>query len=95
MSGGQGDGAGSASASLADSGDSSRLQLDFWPHSGTTEWIQFEWPEAHELSSVKVYWFDDTGRGECRIPASWRLLYRDGESWKPVGNPGAFGTAID
>ncbi len=52
----------------ADSADSSNLQLDFWPHSGTTEWVQFEWNEPHELSSVKVYWFDDTGRGACHLP---------------------------
>ena len=51
-----------------DSADSSNLQLDFWPHSGTTEWVQFEWDEPHELSSVKVYWFDDTGRGACHLP---------------------------
>ena len=24
---------------------------------------------------MKVYWFDDTGQGECRVPRSWRLLY--------------------
>jgi hypothetical protein len=60
-----------------DSGDSSGLQLDFWPHKGGTEWVQFEWDEAQEISSVKVYWFDDTGRGECHLPKSWRVLYRD------------------
>ena len=60
----------------ANSADSSSLQLDFWPHSGTTEWVQFEWEKAHKLSSVKVYWFDDTGRGACRLPKSWRVLYK-------------------
>ena len=33
---------------------------------------------------MQVYWFDDTGHGEVRVPASWRLLYKDGGSWKPV-----------
>ena len=42
----------------------------WWPHKGTTEWIQFEWDDKHELSSVKVYWFDDTGRGGCRSPGT-------------------------
>jgi hypothetical protein len=69
------------------SSDSSALQLDFWPHTGTAEWIQFEWEEKHEISSVKVYWFDDTGSGECRVPESWKVLYRDGEgSFKSVKN---------
>jgi uncharacterized protein len=62
-----------------DSADSSNLQLDFWPHSGTTEWVQFQWEQAHELSRVQVYWFDDTGRGACRVPKSWRILYQDAD----------------
>ncbi len=74
-----------------DSADSSGLQLDFWPHKGTTEWIAFEWDRRHEISSVKVYWFDDTGRGECHLPKSWRLLYRDaGGDFEPVRNKTAY-----
>jgi len=69
------------------SSDSSALQLDFWPHRGTTEWVQFEWDGKHEISSVKVYWFDDTGRGQCSVPKSWKVLYRDAEGkFKPVDN---------
>jgi DUF1680 family protein len=69
------------------SSDSSALQLDFWPHKGTTEWLEFEWDEKHKISSVKVYWFDDTGRGQCKVPKSWRVLYRDGQgNFKPVDN---------
>jgi len=69
------------------SSDSSALQLDFWPHKGTTEWLKFEWDKRHEISSVKVYWFDDTGRGECRVPKSWNVLYRDTEgNFRPVDN---------
>ncbi len=71
----------------ANSADSSYQQLDFWPHKGTTEWVQFEWDKAHELSSVKVYWFDDTGRGACHLPKSWRVLYEDADGkFRPVKN---------
>jgi hypothetical protein len=78
------------------SSDSSALQLDFWPHKGTTEWLQFEWADKHKISSVKVYWFDDTGRGECRVPKSWKVLYRDAEgSFKSVNNNTAYGTDKD
>ena len=38
------------------------------------------------MSQTSVYWFDDTGIGECRLPISWRVLYKDGENWKPVEN---------
>lgn len=78
------------------SSDSSSLQLDFWPHKGTTEWVQFEWDEKHEISSVKVYWFDDIGRGECSVPKSWKVLYRDAEgNFKPVNNKTSYLTKKD
>ncbi len=80
----------------ANSGDSSNLQLDFWPHKGTTEWLQFEWPEKHELSSVQIYWFDDTGRGECHLPKAWRVLYRTSQGdFQPVKNSTPYGTEKD
>lgn len=80
----------------ANSADSSGLQLDFWPHSGTTEWVQFEWKKAHELASVKVYWFDDTGRGACHLPKSWRVLYKDANGeFKPVKNRDPYGIKKD
>jgi hypothetical protein len=80
----------------ANSADSSNLQLDFWPHSGTTEWVQFEWNEPHQLSNVRVYWFDDTGGGACRVPKEWRILYRDaGGQFQPVQSRGPYGTEKD
>ena len=66
------------------SGDHEQGFLHWWPHKGTTEWIQYDFDGVQNVSSVSVYWFDDTGRGECRLPQSWRVLYRDGESWRPV-----------
>jgi len=43
-----------------------------------------------------VYWFDDTGRGRCRVPASWRLLSLTDGVWKPVELRSAeFGVAPD
>ena len=73
------------------SSDSSALQLDFWPHKNTTEWIKFEWDEKHEISRVKIYWFDDSGRGACRVPESWTVLYSDDEgNWKAAKNKTAY-----
>jgi hypothetical protein len=78
------------------SADESSPHLDFWPHKGTTEWIQFEWAEKHELSGVKVYWFDDTGRGECHLPKSWQVLYRTAEGkFAPVKNTAPYGIEKD
>ena len=44
---------------------------------------------------MEVYWFDDTGSGESRRPASWRVLYKDGEEWKPVEPAGPYGVEKD
>ncbi len=66
------------------SGDHSVEFFHWWPKKGTTEWVQYDFDAAQEVSTVEVYWFDDTGRGECRVPESWRILYLSGDQWKPV-----------
>jgi hypothetical protein len=61
--------------------------FDFWPHKGTAEWVAYEFAQPTTASSITVSWFDDSGSGECRLPVSWRLLYRAGDGqWKPVAN---------
>jgi hypothetical protein len=49
-------------------------------------------PKPATVSEAEIYWFDDTGRGGVRVPQTWRLLYKDGEDWKPVEAATAFGT---
>lgn len=66
------------------SGDNPVRNCHWWSHKGTTEWVQYSWPEARTIDGSRVFWFDDTGHGECRLPRAARLLYRDGEQWKPV-----------
>jgi hypothetical protein len=46
--------------------------------------VEYDFAEAATVSTTSVYWFDDTGTGECRTPESWRLLYKEGGQWKPV-----------
>jgi DUF1680 family protein len=58
--------------------------FDWWPRRGTSEWVEYAFARPATVSEVEVYWFDDTGHGEVRVPASWRVLYKDGEAWKPV-----------
>ena len=48
-----------------------------------------------ESSEASVYWFDDTGHGSVRVPATWRLLYKDGAGWKPVEAVDGYGVARD
>ena len=60
------------------------------------EWIEMTFAQTSTVSQVEIYWFDDEStRGGVRVPSSWRLLYRDGEEWRPVETTDAFGTAKD
>jgi len=71
--------------------DGSSSYFHWWPKKGTIEWAEYAFREASTVSEVEVYWFDDTGTGECRVPASWRVLFKDGgEEWKPVKNGGPY-----
>jgi DUF1680 family protein len=76
------------------SNDSS-FYFDWWPSKGTSEWIEYAFPTATTVSASEVYWFDDTGRGEVRVPQTWRLLYKDGSNWKPVDVRSAYGVEKD
>ncbi len=59
------------------------------------EWIEMAFAKPATVSQSDIYWFDDTGRGGVRVPASWRLLYKDGDAWAPVEMATGFGTARD
>ncbi len=80
----------------ANSNDHDIPRMTWWPHQGTTEWVQYDFKQPRTVSEVDVYWFDDapTGGG-CRIPASWKLLYQDGNDWKEVANASAYGVQKD
>jgi len=59
------------------------------------EWIEMTFKAPATVSRSEIYWFDDTGRGGVRVPASWKLLYKDGEAWKPVETADPPGVARD
>jgi hypothetical protein len=69
--------------------------FDWWPRKGTTEWAEYTFASPARVSEVEVYWFDDTGHGQVRVPVSWRLFYKDGNDWKPVATRDPFGVAKD
>ena len=77
-----------------DADDRSIPYYHWWPKEGTTEWLTYEFPRETTLSASTIYWFDDAPWGGCRVPRSWRLLYRDGEGqWHPVEGADTYGTA--
>ena len=75
------------------SADESYLYFRMRPESGTAAWIEYEFKSPAKVSSTQVYWFDD--RRFCRVPTSWRVLYKDMDAWKPVANVEPYVVAKD
>ena len=70
-------------------GDQSIPRFTWWDRKGSTEWVQYSFREPKKVGGVEVYWFDDTGAGGgCALPKSARVLYRDGNDWKPARETG-------
>lgn len=70
-------------------------RFSWWPNRGTSEWLQWTFAKPQAVGKVEVYWFDDTGTGQCRVPAECRVEYRDGTAWKPVPSAAPLGVAKD
>jgi len=77
------------------SSDHAIPRYHWWPKKGTVEWIQFEFEKPIPITGAAVYWFDDTGTGECRVPKSWRVLFWKDGSWIPVENRDLYRIDID
>jgi DUF1680 family protein len=77
------------------SSDDPTSYFDWWPKNGSDEWIEMRFAKPATVSQADVYWFDDTGQGGVRVPKGWRLLYKDGEQWKPVETTGEYSVAKD
>jgi hypothetical protein len=69
------------------SADHGLERFTWWPRKGSVEWVQYDFPKPRTVDGSDVYWFVDHPRGGCKLPKSWRLLYREGGKWKPVPEP--------
>jgi DUF1680 family protein len=67
-----------------DSNDQTIIFYHWWPLKDTVQWVQYDFKKTEKISSSKVYWFEDSPFGDCRLPASWRLLYKKDDQWIPV-----------
>jgi len=64
---------------------------DYYPRPDV-DWLHYDFLQSEQVSSVDVYWLDDGDK--IRVPTSWRLLYRQGKTWRPVENV-TYGTKTD
>jgi hypothetical protein len=92
---------GESSAALFDgalpesSGDRTLPRMTFWPHKGTEETVGIEFGKERIVKGIEVYWFDDTGKGGCRVPASAQLYFFTDDQWMPARPTAAIPLARD
>lgn len=81
----------------------------WWPHLGTTEWVQYKWKKPVAVGGSKVYWYAEapqpattstsSNRNRRRsvtfLPAAWHIEYLDGGTWKPVEALGKYPVEAD
>ena len=53
------------------SADHSIPRMTWWDHKGTREWVDRYFDKPTRISSVELYWFDDTGAR--RLPRAAEL----------------------
>lgn len=70
--------------------------IHWWPKKATSEWVQYDFQQPEKVSAIEVFWFDDEDlNAGCRVPESWKLLYKKGNGWSEVRAKGPYGTAKD
>jgi hypothetical protein len=64
---------------------------------GTSEWVEYQFAKAEQVSSVEVYWavgsYDDDYKWD--LPVSWKIQYRDGDQWRDVQALNEYGLKLD
>lgn len=77
------------------SSDQELMYYSCWPKNNSTEWIQYDFGKSTSVSESSVYWYDDGPFGGCRVPESWKILYKSGKNWKPVTLQGNYPNVKD
>jgi hypothetical protein len=78
------------------SSDTSKPYHYWWLKRGTPETLAYEFENEETVSNVEVYWLDiDQYDGNFRVPESWKLYYKDGDSWKEVEAKSPYTTRKD
>ncbi|WP_420594207.1 MGH1-like glycoside hydrolase domain-containing protein [Deinococcus sp.] len=49
------------------------------------DWLEVDFGAATTVNQIKLAFYDDTGTGSIRTPASYQVQYLDGGTWRDVG----------
>jgi hypothetical protein len=83
--------------------DESQPVLSWEGHTGTSEWVQYDFNQAYTVAGSEVFWLDDSepvygfnlAYNKFRGPQLWQVQYWDGSSWQAVSNPSGYWTTLD
>ncbi len=64
------------------SADESHRYFRMRPAVGERAWVEYDFSRRMTISSSSIYFADD--KRFCKLPASWRVVYKDGADWKTV-----------
>jgi hypothetical protein len=64
------------------SADESHRYFRMRPPVGERAWVEYDFERPVKISSSSIYFADD--KRFCKLPASWRVSYKDGSDWKSV-----------
>jgi DUF1680 family protein len=97
LSGGETPRAANDQAPVANSRDESHKVTRVSAADGAaTAWIEYTFAKPARVSKTSAYWFDSPYPWwRDHAPKSWRVLYRDGDTWKPVQTKETPGVALD
>lgn len=78
------------------SSDTSKPYHYWWLKNGTPETLVYEFDKPYTVSGVQVYWLDfDHYDGNFRVPESWKLYYKQGNTWQEVNALTPYGIEKD
>ncbi len=78
------------------SDDQSKPYHYFWLKKGSEEAIEYLFDQPETVQQAQVYWLDfDHYDGNYRVPAGWKLQYKDGSAWKDVEARSAYACQKD
>jgi hypothetical protein len=67
--------------------------------SGGTEWVQYDFDSPQTVSFAEVFWAEAPAQGRggiaCKLPRSWKIQYREGDTWKDVQTSAPYTVAAD
>lgn len=78
------------------SADIGAMRFTWAGKKGTEEWIEYDFDQPQMLNSSEVFWAADAGRRvNTKLPASWKVLYKSGATWKEVQQTSQSPIALD